>query len=318
MGAADGAASGFEYASFEFRHESGSNFDIYIDDSGSGSSELSPFAASGTWTLFAINYTDFAGNSIFVNADENLDQFAAFTLNNQIQTSFEVDYQGFSASIPLQENALPGAIIGSLTGIDPDWSSGLTYSLAQGDGINDAHNSFVEIIDNLVVIAQGADVNFEVNPVLRIFLEVSDGELSYQQSFAIDVLNLDEIAPAITSGATATAIVENSGAAQVVYTATSDDSSDISGGVSYSIKPATGDGEAFSIDSSTGVVTLIGNPDFESKPSYSFTVVATDAAGNSSEQTVALAINNLDAVSDTHRTLPTRAGRGRSRGAPEL
>ena len=30
----------------------------------------------------------------------------------------------------------------------------------------------------------------------------------------------------------------------------------------------------------TGAVTLTGNPDFEAKSSYSFTVMATDAAGN--------------------------------------
>ncbi|MGE6101644.1 beta strand repeat-containing protein, partial [Aeromonas salmonicida] len=46
-------------------------------------------------------------------------------------------------------------------------------------------------------------------------------------------------------------------------------------------------------DAATGAVTLTGNPDHETKPSYSFTVVATDAAGNASEQLVTLAINDL-------------------------
>ena len=40
--------------------------------------------------------------------------------------------------------------------------------------------------------------------------------------------NLDEDAPTITSGATATAIDENSGAGQVVYTATATDTADVS------------------------------------------------------------------------------------------
>ncbi|WP_410487870.1 cadherin repeat domain-containing protein, partial [Aeromonas caviae] len=79
----------------------------------------------------------------------------------------------------------------------------------------------------------------------------------------------------MTSAATATAISENSGAGQVVYTVTSTDSGDISTGTtSYSLK-AGADGALFSIDATTGAVTLIGNPDYETKGSYSFTVVAT-------------------------------------------
>src|SRR3989440_6039815 len=48
--------------------------------------------------------------------------------------------------------------------------------------------------------------------------------------------NLDEVAPTITSGATADAIDENSGAGQVVYTVTSTDAGDIAtGSTSYSL-----------------------------------------------------------------------------------
>src|SRR5258705_8659897 len=56
------------------------------------------------------------------------------------------------------------------------------------------------------------------------------------------------------------------------------------------------DATAFSINSSDGKVTLTGNPDYETKSSYSFDVTATDAAGNHTTQTVSLAITNLDEV----------------------
>ncbi|MCD2514686.1 cadherin repeat domain-containing protein, partial [Comamonas endophytica] len=80
------------------------------------------------------------------------------------------------------------------------------------------------------------------------------------------------------------------------YTVTSDDSADVStGSTRYSLKLEEGtDGALFSIDEVTGAVTLNGNPDYEAKAGYSFTVVATDAAGNASEQVVTLAINNVD------------------------
>jgi hypothetical protein len=80
----------------------------------------------------------------------------------------------------------------------------------------------------------------------------------------------------------------------VVYTATSTDSGDTAtGATAYSLKAATGDVGSFSINATTGAVTLTGNPDFEAKSSYSFTVVATDAANNASEKAVTLGIINV-------------------------
>ena len=106
---------------------------------------------------------------------------------------------------------------------------------------------------------------------------------------------VDSDAPVFTSGATAAAIAENSGAGQTVYTASATDDSMP---VTYSLK-ATGDHAAFAINGSTGAVTLTANPDYESKSSYSFTVIATDAAGNASEQAVALAIADVDEAAPT-------------------
>ena len=131
-----------------------------------------------------------------------------------------------------------------------------------------------------------------------------------EQVVTLNVNNLDEVAPTITSAATATAISENSGAGQVVYTVTSTDTDDVvTGSTSYSIKPGA-DAALFSIDATTGAVTLTGNPDYENKASYSFTVVATDAAGNASEQTVTLAINDL--VDETAPTVSSIAISGAS------
>ena len=53
------------------------------------------------------------------------------------------------------------------------------------------------------------------------------------------------------------------------------------------------DASLLSVNSSTGVVSLIADPDYETKPSYSFTVTASDAAGNSSDP-ITVTINDLD------------------------
>jgi predicted DNA binding protein len=59
--------------------------------------------------------------------------------------------------------------------------------------------------------------------------------LATHRLLALDINNLDEVAPVITSGDSATAVDENSEAGQVIYTATADDSADVSDGVSYSL-----------------------------------------------------------------------------------
>ena len=101
-------------------------------------------------------------------------------------------------------------------------------------------------------------------------------------------LIIDTHAPVFSSATTAS-VNENIGAGTVVWTAVATDPSQFS----YSLG-TNGDSALFSINASTGAVTLTSNPDYESKASYSFTVVATDAAGNASSQTVTLAVNNLD------------------------
>ena len=108
---------------------------------------------------------------------------------------------------------------------------------------------------------------------------------------SLAINDLDESSPVITSGGIAAALDENSGAGQVVYTATVKDN--IS--VSYSLKANNNDDASFfSINSATGQVSLETNPDHETQSAYSFIVIATDDDGNTSEQLVSLAINDRD------------------------
>ncbi len=74
-----------------------------------------------------------------------------------------------------------------------------------------------------------------------------------ERAVSLAINNRDDSAPTITSGATATAIDENSGANRLVYTVTSTDTGDVSGVTTYSLK-AGGDAAAFSINASTGAV----------------------------------------------------------------
>ena len=101
-------------------------------------------------------------------------------------------------------------------------------------------------------------------------------------------LSIDTTLPRFISGSTATAIDEISQPEQIIYKAIATDNSKIT----YSIKEDNDDDAVlFSIDSITGEVRLTDYLDDSSKNSYSFAIIATDAAGNSSEFDVHTADN---------------------------
>ncbi|MFM5085058.1 beta strand repeat-containing protein, partial [Aeromonas media] len=214
------------------------------------------------------------------------------------------DVDEFDVTTPTDTNAAANAVdeniaIGSLVGItafasDADaTTNAVTYSLSGNPGGLFAIDPATGVVTVAAAIdreALGASVNIEVTAIS------ADGS-SQAQTFTIAVNNLDEIAPTITSGGTAAAINENSGAGQVVYTATADDSADISAGVTFSL--AGTDANKFTINAITGAVTLLGNPDHETQSSYSFSVLASDGVNPATEQAVTLAVNNLDEVAPT-------------------
>ncbi|WED83224.1 cadherin domain-containing protein [Aeromonas media] len=214
------------------------------------------------------------------------------------------DVDEFDVTTPTDTNAATNAVdeniaIGSLVGItafasDADaTTNAVTYSLSGNPGglfAIDPATGVVTVATAIDREALGASVNIEVTATS------ADGS-SQAQTFTIAVNNLDEIAPTITSGGTAAAINENSGAGQVVYTATADDSADISAGVTFSL--AGTDANKFTINAITGAVTLLGNPDHETQSSYSFSVLASDGVNPATEQAVTLAVNNLDEVAPT-------------------
>ena len=86
---------------------------------------------------------------------------------------------------------------------------------------------------------------------------------------------IDTIKPIITSDTIATPILENSGAGQVVYNISAFEEGEI---VAFNIGGT--DAAFFSIDTISGVVTLIENPNTVNKNFYSFYVSAKDNAGN--------------------------------------
>ena len=170
----------------------------------------------------------------------------------------------------------------------------IAYSLSAG---SDAALS-INTATGEVILATDPDHETQSQYSFSVIATDAAGNASEAQSVTLTINNLDDTAPSITSGATATAIDENSGSGQVVYTATADDSNDVSSGVSFVLEGV--DAPSFDIDSVTGAVTLTANPDYEAQSQYSFSVVAIDGALlHSNAQAVTLDINNVDDTAPT-------------------
>ncbi|MDB4401271.1 DUF5011 domain-containing protein, partial [Akkermansiaceae bacterium] len=137
-----------------------------------------------------------------------------------------------------------------------------------------------------------ADSDYETKNSYSFTVTASDaaGNTSDPTTVTFSITNVDEIPPVITSGGVGVDLFENSGTGQSVYTIAA---SDANGVVSYAIGGA--DAALLTLDGE--VVSLIADPDYETKNSYSFTVTASDDAGNTSVPTpVTFSITDVDEV----------------------
>ena len=209
----------------------------------------------------------------------------------------------------IDENSGAGQVIYTATVSSNISGGGITYSLKDSNG-----PFSIDQVSGDVSLMENPDYETE-NEYTFTVVATDDANNSSEKTVTVSINNLDEVAPEITSSDTADSIDENSGAGQVIYTATADDSGDdIFGPITFSL---TGDSDsALSIDASTGEVTLTDNPDYESQSQYSFAVIATDGAGNASAaKSVTLDINDLDdtaptITSSTANTIDENSGAG--------
>lgn len=91
----------------------------------------------------------------------------------------------------------------------------------------------------------------------------------------------------ITNTVSTVAVTENSAISNAIFTAAATNTSSLS----FSLTGA--DADLMTIDRN-GVVRLKSAADYESKPSYRFNVITTDATGNSATQSVAVNVVNVD------------------------
>jgi hypothetical protein len=183
------------------------------------------------------------------------------------------------------ENSGAGQVVYTASSFDNSATFSLTADSDPALSINS--------LSGAVTLAANPDYEYQSQYSFAVIATDAAGNESTAHAVTVEITNVDDAAPSITSGETGYAVDENSGAGEVVYTAAATDDADTSDGFSFSL--AAGSDAAVSIDAVTGEVTLNTDPDHETQSQYSFTVVATDVAGNVSlGQAVILDITDVD------------------------
>jgi Ca2+-binding RTX toxin-like protein len=185
------------------------------------------------------------------------------------------------------ENSANGTVVGSLSATDADSFENFSFTLTSNPG-----NLFA-INRNTIVVAGALD--YETAASRQIDVQVTDkAGYTSTKTLTINLTDVNDVAPTITSGATGSE-AENSAPANVVYQVTATDV-DTVGTIAYSL---SGDDAAlFDINGTTGAVTFKAAPDFEAPADldhnnvYSLVVHANDGIHDTA-QAVAISVTNV-------------------------
>ena len=194
------------------------------------------------------------------------------------------------------ENVANGTVVGTITATDPDVGDTKAYSLTSTAGGRFAINSSTGVI----TVANGSLLNYESAISHNVTVRVTDsGGLTYDETFTINVTDVNEATPVISSnggGATASVTVSENATAVTTVTATDADTRQT---LAYSITGGA-DAAKFAINSSTGALSFVSAPNYESPADsggnniYDVTVQVSDGMGGTDTQAIAVTVTNVN------------------------
>src|SRR5207249_1949691 len=236
-----------------------------------------------------LNYETNTSHTIKVQATDGTDPSAEQTFTiavTNVAPTTPVD--GNAAGNTVSEGASNGALVG-ITASSTDVHGGtVTYALT-----DDAGGRFtIDPSTGVVSVANASLLNYETNTSHTIKVQATDGtDPSAEQTFTIAVTNVAPTTPVDGNAADNTAAQRASNGALVGITASY---TDVHGGtVTYALTDDAGG--RFTIDPSTGVVSVPDAPPLPTRPSSDHTikVQATDGTDPSAEQTFTIAVTNV-------------------------
>jgi len=194
------------------------------------------------------------------------------------------------------ENAANGTVVGTVSGTDSDTGDTRTYSLTDNAGGRFAINSST----GQITVANRSLLNYESVTSHNLTVRVTDsGGLTYDETFTINVTDVNEAAPRITSnGGGATALINIAENATAVTRVTASDA-DTRQTLAYSIVGGA-DAAKFRINSSTGALSFVSAPNYEAPTDsggnnvYDVTVQVSDGSGGVDSQAISVTVTAVN------------------------
>lgn len=231
-----------------------------------------------------LNFEDASSHQLNIQVTDtgNLTHQKTFTIAvtdvNEAPESLEL------TSSTINENAVAGAVVGTLSATDPDVGDnpGLMFSLTNNPG------ELFEIVGNELRVAAGAVLNYEDATSHQVEVTVTDTDGAFHaETFIVGVNDINE-APTdieVTGGI----VEENAPAGTVVATLAA-------------IDEDAGDSFTYSFADPSGLFTLSGSQllvadgaviDYETANSHSLLLTVTDSQGETFTKAVNIAVENV-------------------------
>ena len=254
---------------------------VLLNDSYLTSAPISVTAGNGTngTTSVASNIVtydpdaDFNGTDTFSYTIAQGDKTSSADVTVIIEAVNDAPTINIASTIQVAENQTAVTTV-SVSDVDEDE---LTLSLGGTDA-----NSFNLSDKNVLTFKDAPD--YETKDSYSITLTLTDGTETVTKDVTIAITNVNDVAPVFTSDATFSA-AENQTAIGTV--AANDAEGD---GIAYSIS-----GSEIVVNASSGVLTFVSAPDYETKTTYTATVTASDGV-NSTTQDITINITNVNDV----------------------
>lgn len=213
-----------------------------------------------------------------------------------------------AATFSLPENSANGTVVGTVPAIDQDAGAVLTYSIVSGN----TNGAFaLNSATGVITVANASLLNFESTRQFSFWVRASDGTLNSNSALmTINLSNVNE-APIVTPATFS--LAENSAAGTVVGTVSASDPEDF--GILWEILSGN-TGGAFRLTSLTAPTIQVANPaalDFESTPTFTLVVKATDPLGLSGTANITINLTNVNdrpTLAPATFTLPENSSSG--------
>jgi hypothetical protein len=246
--------------------------------SGSGSENFAVDSAGNITLVSSLDYETSTSYSLTLTASDGTNTTSNI-INISVDDVTELSIALASSAISLSETAASGtSVTTTTTTIDGD--STVSYSLS-GTGSDQFS------VDSNGNITTNGTLDYEATTSYSLTLTASDGTNTVTQNFTVSITDTN-----LSLSASLASAAQSEGLSTGTTIATSSNSN-AEGTVTYSLTDAD---NKFSIDTSTGEVTLANALDHETKTSHEFTITATDGVTTTSE-TFTLTVSDVTELS---------------------